>query len=180
MLLGTVFALLAAAAPEAPTPVPTLAAMPAATPVSSKPRSLADVARENKARGEKKEGTFSIAGGGEVAPIPEETAPVTASGRTRRTPAASAASGADETYWRGRAQRLREELESARRDQAEADARLQAALTKAHNSEEMLKIAEEIRKQGKVCRLRAESARKRLDALPEEARRSGANPGWVR
>lgn len=172
MLLGTVFALLVAAAPEAPSPVP--------TPVSSKPRSLADVARENKARGEKKQGTFSIAGGGEVATVPEVAAPVTASGRTRRTQVAPADAGGDEAYWRGRAQRLREELESARRDEAEANARLQAALTKAHNSEEMTKFAEEVRQNQKVCRLRAESARQRLDALPEEARQSGANPGWVR
>ncbi|HUM01566.1 MAG TPA: hypothetical protein VL084_04725 [Thermoanaerobaculia bacterium] len=172
MLLGTLLAFLAVAGPEAPSPVP--------TPVSSKPRSLADVARENKARGEKKAGTFSVAGGGEVAPVPEEPAARTGSGRPRSTPNPSPASGTDEAHWRERAQRLRDELESARRDEAEADARLQAAFTKAHNSEEMLKIAEEIRKQARVCRLRAESARQRLEALPEEARQAGANPGWVR
>jgi hypothetical protein len=180
MLLVPLFAFLAAAGPAAPTPAPTPVPTPAPTPVSSKARSLADVARENKARGEKKSGTFSIAGGGEVAPVPEGTPSATEPAQTRRTPGASAAAGADEAYWRGRAQKLREEMESARRDEAEADARLQTALTKAHNSEEMVKFAEEVRKHARVCRVRAESARQRLDALPEEARQAGANPGWVR
>jgi hypothetical protein len=172
MLLGTLLAFLAVAGPETPSPVP--------TPVSSKPRSLADVARENKARGEKKAGTFSIAGGGEVAPVPEEPSALTGSGRPRPTPSPSTASGADEAYWRGRAQRLRNEVESARRAEADEQARLRDALTKARNSEEMLKFADEIRRQVSICGARVESARRQLDALPEEARRAGANPGWVR
>jgi hypothetical protein len=176
MLLGTLFALLAAAAPENPSPVAT----PAPTPVSSKPRSLADVARENKARGEKKAGTFSIAGGGEVAPVPEEPSARTGSGRPRPAPSPSAAAGADEATWRGRAERLRDEVESARRAEAEEQARLQDTLTRARNSEEMLKFAEEIRRRVSVCRARVESAQRQLDALPEEARRAGANPGWIR
>jgi hypothetical protein len=174
MLAGTLLALIVAAgsgdAATAPSPTP--------TPVSSKPRTLADVARENKARGEKKAGTFSVAGGGEVDPVPEEPSKGRASAASTSTP--GGATGGDEAYWRGRAQKLREELESARREEAEGDARLREALTKARNSEEMAKFADEIRRQATICRIRAESARKQLDALPEEARRAGASPGWIR
>jgi len=173
MLRFGLLALLLLAGADAPSPT--------ATPVSSKPRSLADVVRENRARGEKKSGTFSIAGGGDVAPASQNSITATANGGQR--PAARpvpAPGGGDEAYWRGRAQRLREEVESAQRTEAEEAARLREVRTKPRNSEDMLKFAEEIRRRQGVCRLRVESARRQLDALPEEARRAGANPGWLR
>ncbi len=175
MLSFGLLALLLLAGADTPAPSPT------ATPVSSKPRSLADVVRENRARGEKKSGTFSIAGGGDVAPGSENSPPAAVPGgrrpAARRAPAPG---GGDEAYWRGRAQLLREEVESAQRTEAEEAARLREVLTRPYNSEEMVKFAEEIRRRQGVCRLRVESARRQLDALPEEARRAGANPGWLR
>jgi hypothetical protein len=173
MLSFALLAFLLLAGADAPSPT--------ATPVSSKPRSLADVVRENRARGEKKSGTFSIAGGGDVAPASENSLPAAVpGGRRPAARPAPAPGGGDEAYWRGRAQRLREEVESAQRTEAEEAARLREVLTKPRNSEEMLQFAEEIRRRQGVCRLRVESARRQLDALPEEARKAGANPGWLR
>jgi hypothetical protein len=172
MLAHGLLALLVVAGAEAPPPT--------ATPVSSKPRTLADVARENRLRGEKKAGTFSVSGGGDVATVPEEAVPATAPGGRRRARASAAAGGGDEVYWRERAQKLRDEVENARRAEAEEAARLRDVLTRPRNNEEMLKFAEEIRRRQGTCRLRVEAARKQLEALPEEARKAGANPGWVR
>ncbi len=172
MLAHGLLALLVLAGAEAP--------QPTATPVSSKPRTLADVARETRLKGEKKSGTFSVAGGGEVAPAPENPLPATAPGGRRPARPAAAAGSGDEAYWRGRAQKLRNEVESARRADAEEAARLREVLTRPRNNEEMLKFAEEIRRRQGTCRLRVEAARKQLEALPEEARKAGADPGWVR
>ena len=186
--------LLALLLAAAPTPTPLVGA--ASKPVVAKPRSLADVARENRERaekGEKKEGTFSIAGGG-VVPRPEDFpgGPQPAPATTRRTTrvAASSASGgqaaagagasADEDAYRKRAQRLRDELDEARRAEAAEQARRAQVLTKARNSDEIAKFAEEIQRRENICRIRVAAAKKELDALPEEARKAGVNPGAVR
>ena len=190
---GILVLLLAAPPPPTLTPASTPALGPAATPVVAKPRSLADVARENRERaekGEKKEGTFSVAGGGEVA-LPDEISgapPVTA--RRGKTKAGAAGqvgpteeagtSGSDETTWKNRAQRLREELDAARKAQADEEARRAQLLTTARNSDEMMKFAEEIQRRVNVCRLRVAAAQEQLDALPEEARKAGVNPGAIR
>jgi hypothetical protein len=176
------------AAPPPPTPTPALG--PAATPVVVKPRSLADVARENRERaekGEKKEGTFSVAGGGEVAMSDDVSGPPPPSAKRGKAKAATTGpaeeagtSGPDETYWKNRAQRLRDELDAARKAQSDEEARRAQLLTTARNSDEMVKFAEEIQKRVNVCRLRVEAARKQLDALPEEARKAGVNPGAIR
>lgn len=183
---GILVLLLAAA----PTPTPVLGAAP--TPVVVKPRSLADVARENRERverGEKKEGTFSVSGGGEVS-LPDEIsgAPpgVKGRGKAGTVPKGSAAaggaglSGPDETYWKNRAQRLRDELDAARKAQSDEEARRSQLLTKARSSDEMAKFAEEIQRRVIICRARVEAAQKQLDTLPEEARKAGVNPGAIR
>ncbi len=190
---GIVVLLLAVPAPPTPTAAPALG--PAATPVVVKPRSLADVARENRERaekGEKKEGTFSVSGGGEVAGPDDISSPPPATPKRGKTKAGAAgpagpapaleagAAGPDEATWKSRAQRLREELDAARKAQADEEARRAQLLTKARNSEEMMKFAEEIQQRVNVCRLRVESARKQLEALPEEARKAGVSPGAIR
>ena len=190
---GILVLLLAAPPPPTPTPASAPALGPAATPVVVKPRSLADVARENRERagkGEKKEGTFSVAGGGEVV-LPEESsgAPPVAARRGKAKAGVAgqagpteeaATSGSDETTWKNRAQRLREELDAARKAQADEEARRAQLLTTARNSDEMMKFAEEIQRRVNVCRLRVAAAQKQLDALPEEARKAGVNPGAIR
>ena len=190
---GILVLLLAAPPPPTPTPASAPALGPAATPVVVKPRSLADVARENRERaqkGEKKEGTFSVAGGGEVV-LPEESsgAPPVAARRGKAKAGVAgqagpteeaATSGSDETTWKNRAQRLREELDAARKAQADEEARRTQLLTTARNSDEMMKFAEEIQRRVNVCRLRVAAAQKQLDALPEEARKAGVNPGAIR
>ncbi len=176
---GILVLLLAAA----PTPTPVLGAAP--TPVVVKPRSLADVARENRERaekGEKKEGTFSVSGGGEVL-LPDEIsgAPPGVKGRGKAGAAGVAGNaGPDEAYWKNRAQRLRDELDTARKAQSDEEARRSQLLTKARSSDEMAKFAEEIQRRVIICRARVEAARKQLDALPEEARKAGVNPGAIR
>jgi len=185
--------LLALLLAAAPTPTPLVGAV--SKPVVAKPRSLADVARENRERaekGEKKEGTFSIAGGG-VVPRPEDfpgspqpaatkrpTTRVAASSPSGGEAAAGAGASAEVDAYRKRAQRLRDELDEARRAEAAEQARRAQVLTKARNSDEIAKFAEEIQRRENVCRLRVAAAKKELDALPEEARKAGVNPGAVR
>jgi len=88
-----------------------------------------------------------------------------------------AAQAAEEAHWRERAQTLRDNLKNAEARYADA----QKLYAKMHNkpltsgSEEQ-RLFEEVKK----AKASLEQAQQALDAFPEEARRGGALPGWIR
>jgi len=84
---------------------------------------------------------------------------------------------AQEAHWRERAQSLRDNLKAAEARYAEA----QKAYAKMHNKPltsgpEEHRLFEEV----KNAKTAIEQAQQALDAFPEEARRGGALPGWIR
>lgn len=150
-----------------------LAAAPAKTipPVvaagTGQTRTLADIARERKlgikgVRG----GTLSVAG----APVPY-SAPLLVS---------APSTGADEAEWTQRNADARGELAGARAALSQAEAALPIV-----NVGRRPNVANVILQQQRDAALlpyqtRAKEAQANVDALPEAARKAGAEPGWVR
>jgi hypothetical protein len=142
-------------------------------PVSSGPKSLSDIAGELKlGKVGIKGGTFSVAG----APVPAAALSSGSSGASL-----SPILDDEEARWTARAKAARDELEAAA-----------AAYSSASNQLPMY-IAVSTRRGGAVLinnpardsallpyQMRLNEARARVNALPEEARKAGAQPGWVR
>jgi hypothetical protein len=160
---------------SAPTPAATPTPAPVVVAGTGQTRTLADVARERKL-GVKgvKGGTMSVAG-----------APV--SGAVSRASGAAGAAvpavGADaeETAWRQRNADARGELAAAQAALAQADASLPAAAAIGWGARASAAMQYQVR-EGTLLpyRTRVADAQARVNALPEEARKAGAQPGWVR
>jgi hypothetical protein len=93
--------------------------------------------------------------------------------------------GRDEASWRERAAVVRGEFEAAGQALAEAEARLEAAeraylgRSQAERNTFVLKVQEE-RALADAARREYQRASTAWEALQEEARKSGALPGWLR
>jgi hypothetical protein len=162
-----------------------LAATPAATPTpapvvkaeSGQTRTLADVARERKL-GKKGVvgGTLSVAG----APVSGGSAPVS---RSSGAPGAAAqpAGPDEETYWRQRNADARAELAAANEALGRVEASIPSYSFSGRGSGAAAAISNQVR-EGTLApyKARVAEAAARVNALPEEARRAGAQPGWVR
>lgn len=101
---------------------------------------------------------------------------------TSKTPEAAAPSGAvdrhgrGESWWRGRAAPLKEQLADA-----EADLKLAGDETRrAETSGASVPELEHLRGREEEARRRLASAKGRFDALAEEARAAGAPASWIR
>lgn len=166
----TAFILLAAMdAASTPTSTPA----PVTATANGQTRTLADVARERKlgkkgARG----GTLSVSG------APVSGASVPQGGPAEVKPAAGA--DAEEAAWRQRSADARTELAAAQAALGQAEAALPII-----NVGTRPNAANVILKQNRDAallpyRTRVSDAQARVNALPEEARKAGAAPGWVR
>ncbi|MDD5302412.1 MAG: hypothetical protein PHS14_04810 [Elusimicrobia bacterium] len=148
----------------------------AQTPVvaagTGRTRTLADVARERKL-GIKgvQGGTLSVAG-----------APVEPAGMSmvRRQAPAGAAVGPDEVEWTRRNAEARGELASARGALAEAEAALPVVNVGTRPNAVNVILQQQRDAALLQYRTRARDAQAKVDALPEAARKAGAEPGWVR
>jgi hypothetical protein len=182
----TVLLFATAAATATPTPIPaaatvTSAATPTPTPIltpvnaaTGQTRTLADVARERKL-GKKgvQGGTLSVAG----APVPQSA---TASGVAKTGAGAGATASTEEVEWRRRYADARAELSAAQAALEKADLAMPAVVTYGRPGAAHA-IANEAREGALLpYRMRVSEAQAKVDALPEEARKVGASPGWVR
>jgi hypothetical protein len=167
------------AAENSPAPTPTQTPAPVVAATNGQTRTLADIARERKL-GKKgvQGGTLSVSGA-PVSGVPVSAAPVSqASGAPLAKPAAVAD---EETVWRQRNADARGELAAAQAALAQADASLPAAVAYGRGARASAAIQNQVR-EGTLLpyRARVEEAQARVNALPEEARKAGAQPGWVR
>lgn len=153
------------------------AATPAAEPIQAasngQTRTLADVARERKL-GKKgvTGGTMSVAGAAVL------------SGAAGAKPAADSATlevDAFQATWIKRNADARAELREANDALAQVNASLPAAVAYGRGAAHTQAILNQVR-EGTLApyRARVSEAQAKVNALPEEARRAGAQPGWVR
>ncbi len=152
-----------------PTPAPVLAA------VNGQTRTLADVARERKL-GKKgvQGGTLSVAG------APVSPASAAAGAPAPRPGGALVTAGTDEAVWTQRNASARAELSAAQAALEKADLAMPAVVTYGRPGAAHA-IANEAREGALLSyRMRVSEAQAKVDALPEDARKAGASPGWVR
>ncbi|MCM3874946.1 MAG: hypothetical protein NEA02_00860 [Thermoanaerobaculia bacterium] len=151
-------------------PAPTPAVEPVIAASSGRTRTLADVARERKL-GKKgvQGGTLSVAG----API--SAADVAAARRSAATV------DAEEAAWRTRNAQARGELAQAQATLEQANASLPSWSVTGRGGAHTAAVLNQIREGALLPYRIAESeARREVAALPEAARKAGAQPGWVR
>lgn len=170
---------LLAAMDAAPTPAATLTPAPVKATMNGQTRSLSDVAAERKL-GKKgvQGGTLSVSG----APVSAASVSAAPVSQASGAPAAKPPAVADEeTVWRQRNADARGELAAAQAALAQADAALPAAVAYGRGARASAAIQNQVR-EGTLLpyRTRVADAQAKVDALPEEARRAGAQPGWVR
>jgi len=173
-MVNALMALLLAVAAGTPAPTPTSTPAPVAKAETGQTRTLSDIARERKL-GKKgaQGGTLSVAG------APVSGAPVS---QTSGAPVAKPAVVADEeAVWKQRNADARGELAAAQAALAQADAALPAAVAYGRGARASAAIQYQVR-EGTLLpyRTRVKDAQARVDALSEEARKAGAQPGWVR
>lgn len=166
----------ARAVENSPGPSPTQTPAPVAAAANGQTRTLADVARERKL-GKKgvQGGTLSVAG----APVSPGSAATGAP--VPRPGGALVTVDTDEAVWTRRNAEARAELASARAALARADASLPAAAAIGVGARASAAMQYQVR-EGTLLpyRTRVSDAEARVNALPEEARKAGAQPGWVR
>lgn len=160
----------AAAQASTATPAPVAAASNGQT------RTLADVARERKL-GKKgvQGGTLSVAG------APASSAPVSRANGSAVATAPATGADSEEATWRQRSADARAELAAAQAALAQADAALPPAAAIGVGARASAAVQYQVR-EGTLLpyRTRVKDAQARVDALTEEARKAGAQPGWVR
>lgn len=89
--------------------------------------------------------------------------------------------GADEAEWTQRNAAARRELADARAALASADSNLPKWSVSGRGSAYEAAMLDQMREDALLpYRARVSAAQARVDALPEEARKAGAQPGWVR
>jgi hypothetical protein len=150
---------------------------PVVAAANGQTRTLADVARERKL-GKKgvQGGTLSVAG----APVP-----LAGAGARAGAPAPQAggtvATDTDEAVWTQRNSAARGELAAAQAALAQADAALPLWSVTGRGSAHSAALLNQIREASLLpYRTREADARAAVAALPEAARKAGAQPGWVR
>jgi hypothetical protein len=168
-MVNALAVLLLAVAAGTPAPTPTSTPAPVAKAETGQTRTLSDIARERKL-GKKgvPGGTLSVAG----APIPKAAQASIAAGHTV---------DAEEAMWTKRNADARDELDAAQAALWQADAALPPAVAYGYGARASAAIQNQIRESTLLpYRTRVAAAQAKVDALPEEARKAGAQPGWVR
>ncbi len=148
------------------------------------PRTLADVARERKGKA-KAAGTFSSAEATTFAgEEPEEKPPAEKPGKASvRAEGPGASLDREEQMWRRRAQAARQEAQRADADLARAENALKSGtwITQGNSlTPDAQREMDRRRVSAASAKAHAERAKQRIADLEEEARHSGAPPGWLR
>ncbi|KAA0254249.1 MAG: hypothetical protein EDX89_10585 [Acidobacteria bacterium] len=167
------------------------------TPGAVAPSSLADVARENRARKEKP-ATRSLgvidneslrkAGASPVrTPTPGRGRSAPSSPGTAPAFVPTDNDGRTEEYWRGRARSTRIRVEGAENEARRLEAETRRlendfyAWSDGNYRDQVIKPAwDKAREDLKKARAEVDAAKATEDGLAEEARKAGAPPGWVR